>query len=375
MASDPAPADLPFLDGLAHSARSADRMLWLRVATDYFLAPVPHLNARRAEFAAALSESLRNADEPTRCAIARKLAPCEEAGEVLATLVSLGGEAALYVLGRATALPREILLEAAGGDNACARAVASREDLDPEIAAILGEHDEVEVLLALAGNPHAQFDSRLFAKLARRARQRLDAALDRRLAEALLKRGAVGLEQATLFLEADPSQRAAIMTAAQRAALGGWRAPAGLRGSAEAIGRLERFALAAEAELFAEALAEALGCTLELAKRIAGDPLGEPLAIALAALRAPADVTVRILTARDLQDGADYRRIGALARFMDALNPAAAELLVAAMIGDAARTRPQRQSVLDPNAAATPSRPQGVGSTAAPKNWLKEDRR
>ncbi|HEY1941142.1 MAG TPA: DUF2336 domain-containing protein [Roseiarcus sp.] len=372
MASDLAPADLPFLDGLAHSARSADRMLWLRVATDYFLAPAPHLHGRRAEFAAALSASLRNADDATRSAVARKLAPCAEAGEVLATLVSLGGEAALDVLRRATALRREILIEAAESDNARARAVARRDDLDQEMVAILAEHDEIEVLLALARNRRAPVDSRLFAKLARRARQRVETALDRRLAQALLDRGPAGLEQATLFLEADSGRRAAIMTAAQRAALGGWRAPTGLRSSGETIDGLERFALDAEPERFAEALAEALECSQELARRIAGDPSGEPLAVALAALRAPADVTVRILTARDLQDGADYRRIGALARFMDALNPAAAELLVAAMIGDAARPRLQRQRAPDPGAAATPSRPQAFGAGVAPKSWLKE---
>ncbi len=370
MASDLLPADLPFLDGLAHSARLADRLLWLRVATDYFLATPLH--GRRAEFAAALSESLRNVDEATRYAVARKLALCAEAGEVLTTLVSLGGEAALYVLRRAATLPRSILVEAAEGDAARARSVARRSDLDAEIVASLSEHSEVEVLLALARNRRAPFNSHLFAKLARRARQGVEAAGDRRLAQALMERGA-GLEQAALFLEADSGQRAAIMTAAQRAALGGWRAPASLRGSPEAIERLERFALDAEPERFAEALAEALECPVGLAKRMASDPSGEPLAVALAALGAPADVTVRILTSRDLQDGADYRRIGALARFKDALNPSAAEMLVAAMIGDAARPQSRRQrTVLDPHAAATPSRPQVLGSAAAPRNWLKE---
>ncbi|MBV8664816.1 MAG: hypothetical protein JO107_17165 [Hyphomicrobiales bacterium] len=370
MASDLSPAALPFLDGLAHSARLTDRLLWLRVATDYFLANPLH--GRRAEFAAALSESLRNVDEATRYAVARKLAPCAEAGEVLTTLVSLGGEAALYALRHAVGLPRPILVEAAEGDAARARSVARRGDLDAEIVAALSEHSEIEVLLALARNRRAPFNSRLFAKLARRAGQNVETAGDRRLAQALMERGA-GLEPAALFLEADSGQRAAMMTAAQRAALGGWRAPASLRGSPEAIERLERFALDAEPERFAAALAEALECPAGLAERIASDPSGEPLAVALAALGAPADVTVRILTSRDLQDGADYRRIGALARFKDALNPAAAELLVAAMIGEAARSHPRRQStVLDPHAAAAPSRPQSFGSTAAPKNWLKE---
>ena len=366
MASDLSPADLPFLDGLARSSQVADQLLWLRVATDYFLSPAAETPGRRAEFAATLAERLRDADEATRGAVARKLAPCADAVDVLVALIALGGEAALYALRRATALPRDLIVAAALADNARARAVARRDDLDSDIVAILADHDEIEVLLALARNRRAPLDFHLFAKLARRAKQRVETALDRRLAQALLERGPAGLEHAALFLEADSGSRAEIMTAAQRAALGGWRAPSSRRGSVEMLGRLERFALDAEPERFAGALAETLECSVELAKRIASDPSGEPLAVTLAALGAPGDVTVRILTSRDLQDGADYRRIGALARFKDALNPAAAELLVVAMIGDMARPRPRARTVLDPNASATPSRPQSAGAAMAP---------
>ncbi|MGD1038049.1 MAG: DUF2336 domain-containing protein [Roseiarcus sp.] len=377
MASDLSPADLPFLATLARSPRPADRRLWLRVATDYFLTSPFQTLAHGAEFAAALSEGLRDADDATRCALARKLAPCAEAADVLATLESLGGEAALHVLQCATVLPRERLLAAAAGDDARARAVARRDDLDAELVRILADHDEIEVLLALARNRRAPIDARLYAALARRAQQRIDGALDRRLAEALLDRGPTGLEQAALFLEADSSQRAEIMTVAQRAALGGPRTPVWRRETSEAIAGLERFALGGEPERFAGALAEALDCSHELAERIARDSSGEPLAVALAALGAPNDVTVRILTSRDLQDGADYRRVGALARLKDALNPAAAELVVAAMIGDSARPRARCRPVLDPGASATPSRPLGPAANesltrAGPRNWIKE---
>ena len=368
MASDLSPTDLPFLAALARSSLPADRLLWLRVATDYFLTrPFPTL-AHGAEFAAALSEGLRRADDATRCAVARKLAPCAEAADVLATIESLGGEAALVVLQSVAVLPRERLLAAAAGDNARARAVARRHDLDGELVGALADHDEIEVLIALARNRRAPIDSRLYAALARRAKQRIDGALDRRLAVALLQRGPVGLEQAALFLEADSSRRAEIMTAAQRATLGGPRTPVQRRDASQAIARLERFALDAEPERFAGALAEALECSLELAKRIAGDSSGEPLAVALAALGAPDDVAVRVLTSRDLQDGADYRRVGALARLKDALNPAAAALVVTAMIGDSARPRARRQTVLDASASATPSRPAGYAANEADLN-------
>ena len=359
MASDLSPADLPFLAALARSPLPADRLLWLRVATDYFLTRPFQTLAHDAQFAAALSDGLRRADDATRCAVARKLASCAEAADVLATIESLGGEAALVVLQSAAVLPRERLLAAAAGDNARARAVARRHDLDAELVGVLADHDEIEVLIALARNRRAAIDRRLYAALARRAKQRIDGALDRRLAAALLDRGPVGLEHASLFLEADSSRRAEIMTAAQRAVLGGPRTPVWRRETSQAIARLERFALDAEPERFASALAEALECSLELAKSIAHEPSGEPLAVALAALGAPDDVAVRIVTSRDLQDGADYRRVSALARLKDALNPAAAALVVTAMIGDSARPRARRQPVLDPSASATPSRPAG----------------
>jgi hypothetical protein len=374
LASDLSPTDLPFLATLARSPRPADRRLWLRVATDYFLTAPFSTPEHRAEFVAKLSEGLRDADDATRSAIARKLAPCAEAAEVLATLESLGGEAALHVLQCAAAAPRERLLAAAAADNARACAVARRDDLDAELAGVLAEHDEIEVLLALARNRRAAIDPRLYAALARRARQRIEGMLDRRLAEALLDRGPARVEQAALFLEADSGRRAEILTAAQRAALAAPRPSAPPREAAEAIARLERFALDADPERFAGALAATLECSVELAKRIAGDSSGEPLMVVLAALGAPNDVTVRILTSRDLQDGADYRRVGALARLKDALSPTAAKLVVAAMIGDSARPRARRQTVLDPSAAPTPSRPAAVEplAGAAPRTWIKE---
>lgn len=377
MASDQSPAGLPFLATLARSPRAADRLLWLRVATDYLLTrPFPS-SAHASEFTAALSEGLKDADEATRCAVARKLAFCAEAAEVLAAIETLGGEAALHVLQCSAVLPRERLLAAAVGDNARARAVARRDDLDADLVGILADHDEIEVLLALARNRHAPIDSRHFAVLARRAKQRIEGALDRRLANALLDRGPAGLEQAPLFLEAASSRRAEIVIAAQRATLGGPRASVWRTETYEAIRLLERFALDAEPERFATALAEALACSLDLAKKIACDPSGEPLAVALASLDAPNDVTVRILTSRDLQDGADYRRVGALARLREALTPAAAGLVVEAMIGDSARPRPRRRPVLDPDASSTPSRPLSPATgedsaRAAPRNWIKE---
>ena len=61
---------------------------------------------------------------------------------------------------------------------------------------------------------------------------------------------------------------------------------------------------------------------------IVRDPLGEPLAVTLAALCAPNDVSVRILTSCDMAAGSDYPRLSALARLQGALSAAAAANIV-----------------------------------------------
>jgi len=85
--------------------------------------------------------------------------------------------------------------------------------------------------------------------------------------------------------------------------------------------------------LLAEDLMDALGCDPDIASRIVADPSGEPLAVTLAALGAPNDVCVRLLTARDMAEGPDYPRLGALARLQGALSPVAASAVVRAFLG------------------------------------------
>ena len=139
-------------------------------------------------------------------------------------------------------------------------------------------------------------------------------------------------EYAALFMEASSAQRTLILLAVQRAELGKPRGAPPPGASSEAIAKLERFALTGESELFLGALAETLGCSISLAEKIAADRSGELLAVTLAAIGTPNDVSVRILTSSDLRDGADYRRIGALARLQDALSPSAAQRVIAAII-------------------------------------------
>ena len=377
MASDFPAADLPFLATLARSPRPADRGLWLRVATDYFLTGPFQTRPHGAGFAAELAERLRDADDATRLAVARKLAPCAEAAEVLSALESLGGQAALHVLQCAAVLPRERLLAAAAGDNARARAVARREDLDAELVAVLADHGEIEVLIALARNRRAPIDPRLYAALARRAKQRIEGTPDRRLAEALLD----GRPRAW-------TRRRCSWKPIRVGAPRSWPRPNAPRSR----GREPPFNSAtprrrsrswSDSRSRPNPNASSAPSPRRWSAR-SNSPTGSP-AIPPAnrsrsrsprsALRG--DVAVRVLTSRDLQDGADYRRVGALARLKDALNPAAAGLVMAAMIGDSARPRARHQPVLDPGASTTPSRPSGAAASqdparAAPRTWIKE---
>ena len=101
------------------------------------------------------------------------------------------------------------------------------------------------------------------------------------------------------------------------------------------LDELEQAAVARRPERFVVLLEEALGCSRQLAGAIVEDSTGEPLAVALAALGAANEVLVRILISNDLQTGASYQRIRALARLNNALNRNAATMVIAALRDEA----------------------------------------
>ena len=102
---------LPFLGSLARSPRVEDRLLWLRVAVDYFLVDATPDAALTAEFEANFAYCLAEADDENRLTVAEKLLSRGHAPPyLLAAIEALGGDAALFVLERAQGLPREKLL-------------------------------------------------------------------------------------------------------------------------------------------------------------------------------------------------------------------------------------------------------------------------
>jgi uncharacterized protein (DUF2336 family) len=354
---------LPFLASLEGQTDPGARRVLLRVATDLFVndpAPSHDAIARYEEVATPL---LRVSDSATRLIVSRKIAPrAATPSSVLNVIVALGGEACLVVLERAVAVDRALLTAAGCGLAAQASAVARRTDLDEPMTRLIAGHSAAAVVLTLARNLTAPMDEATFAKLVRRARD------DKALAEALLQRPTAPLDRAGLFLFASSAQRAAMLLAAQRAELGrqpssAWEPPQ------DAAPRLERHALARQPALFIAALADALGCEEADAERIVAEPTGEPLAVALAALGASEHATMRILLLGDA-GRIDTKRLGALTRMKDALNPAAARRIIAALIGADRQERTTSQPVLDPTAAPTPSR-----ATPTRKDLAKPDRR
>jgi uncharacterized protein (DUF2336 family) len=322
-------SEFPFLASLAASDRTGDRHIWLRVAADHFVAARPADPEKRAAFVGAMIGALKAADPETRAEIARKLAPSPATPTaLLAWFAEAGPELSDLMLERAAGFAETELLRAANRGGRSAAAVARRADLTRTLVDTLGRLDEIEALLALAGNPSAPLEGAILARLARTARRSAEAG-DRRLADALLARRPLEPECAILFLEAHPPERVEILLAAQRNQLGRPPGPTAPVDEA-ALERLENAAVGRHPELFVPALAEALGCGDDLARRIVADPSGEPLAVALASLGAPNDTLVRVLISNDLAAGG-YRRIRALARLNTALNRAAASAVMAAL--------------------------------------------
>jgi len=345
-------ADFPFMASLASSDDPKDRRIWLRVASDYFVAAEPSDSDAITRFAEAMAAQLDGADPATRMDVARRLASSPRTPlRLLMKLEASGAEVSDYVLEHAAAFTPGYLasLVAAGGKRAVA--VAKRKDLSSELQRALAERADVEALIALARNSEARLEGAALAQAIGVARQLADAG-DRRLAEALLARRPVRPETAALFLHADAAERVEILLAEQRMQLG--RPPGAPPADAGALDALELAAVARQPARFVAVLAEALECEPELARRIADDVSGEPLAVALTALGAPNEVLVRVLISNDLLAGASYQRIRALARLNNALNRNAAVAVVDALRERGGRRPPQRTEAVAPAADARP---------------------
>jgi uncharacterized protein (DUF2336 family) len=347
--------DFPFLTTLALSESARDRRIWLRVASDHFVAAEPDDRQAIETFAEVMAEQLEAADPATRLDIARKLAPSARTPlRLLLKFEAMDPELSDFVLERAVGYSDPELKEAIARGAREATAVTRRKPLSPALANLITFHDDVGVVIALARNAFAELERAALIRLLRRARSLAEEQGDPRLAEALLERRPVRAEYALLFLSARPDQRVEILLAAQRMQLG---RPPGfpLSTPSTTLEELEVAAVARQPERFVATLAEALDCDPDLAQRIVDDVSGEPLAVALCALGASNEVLVRVLISNDLAAGDSYERIRALARLNNALDRNAATMIVAAL-RDGAIMRTKHQALADGRAPAAPSR-------------------
>jgi uncharacterized protein (DUF2336 family) len=367
--------DFPFLTSLAASDSARDRRIWLRVAADHFVAAEPDDDAAIEGFTEAMSRQLDAADPATRLDIARKLAASRRTPlRLLAKLEASDAEVSDFVLENAVAYSDQELAAAVARGSRQGIAVARRANLGSKLVNRLASNGDIEVSIALARNPFTQFEVATLTRLLRRARTAADEARDLRLAEALLERRPVRAENALLFLCARPDQRVEILLAAQRLQLG--RPPRSFVSTKpNVLDELEMAAVARHPAKFVAMLAEALDCEPDLAQRIVDDGSGEPLAVALAALGASNEVLVRVLISNDLEAGASYQRIRALARLNNALDRNAATMVVEALRdGSVVATRHQPLSEgrpLGEQKRAFPARPASAGDEAQARRQAK----
>ena len=347
-------AAFPFLASLSTSESAKDRRIWLRVASDHFVAADPSDREAVELFTDAMTSRLNAADAGTRLEIARKLAPSARTpARLLALFESVESEAGDFILQHAVAFNHSDLAQAISRSKRRATVVAKRTDLSPQLVNILAEQDDTDILVTLAGNASAPLEGATLMRLLRRARKQAEDQGDRRLAEALLERRPVRSENAVLFLTANPGQRVEILLAAQRTQLG---RPAGSPTAADqtALDELERLAVARQPDRFLALLAQSLNCSENLARRIVDDSSGEPLAIALTALGAANEVLVRVLISNDLLVGSRFQRIRALANLNNALDRNAAILVIEALRDEPLHRR--RQLPIDSAVASSSSR-------------------
>jgi uncharacterized protein (DUF2336 family) len=358
-------ADLPFVAALRLSRDSRDLALWLRIASDVFVAEPSADDRAVAVFEREMVPLLQAADDQTRLDVARRLARGPSMPPALLGLFALfGGEAYRAILRRASNLTDATLLNACESSDAAAVAVASRPGIDRMLVDWLSHRHDIEILDALVRNLEAPLDSAALERIVRRAVECKALTGDSRLAASLLARAPLGVEHAQLFFCANSQQRLEILAAAQRLALGRPVQSAIEDEARNALDELETYAIARRPEQFVARLARALSCSEELALQIVEDSSGEALVVALSALGAPKEKLVRILASNDLLFGDSFGRISALARLKDALHPVAARQIIRAIGAAEARPDSRVRYVRAPDAGSAqtrgrPSRPAG----------------
>jgi hypothetical protein len=283
-------ARLRDLAASAEAKPSEMRPVLLRVTTDLFALQPQHSPEEIRLYEEMAGRLIDTADETTLAQVARKLARCADSpASLLARIKARGGEAAREIfLADPQVEWRELRHIAASGPCDQASAVAARSDLDREIVRLLAARPEREIARALAGNSLAPLSNESFRLLALRGRD------DPALARALLDRCALTPDCLPLYLSANATERAKLVTLALEASLGQTGRAAGESLDEETSTRIEAAALRQKRATFALLLADLLKCDSLCARRIVEDESCDALTLAFIAIGLPRETAARI---------------------------------------------------------------------------------
>jgi uncharacterized protein (DUF2336 family) len=270
------------------------RPILLRVATDLFALHQRHTPQEIRLYEEMADRLVADADEDSLTLVAHKLARCPDApASILRRIRARGGAPEVEILRADPRIDHPELRQAAASgacDQACA--VAARNDLDREIAKILSQRPEREVVRALAANARAPLAVEDLRRLSARGRD------DAVLARLLLDRGEPTLDVLPLYLAADAARREQLIGLVRAAGLIHTGRADGLAPlDDEATARLEACALRRKRSSFALALAGILGCDLLRARKIVADAGGDALTLAFIAIGLPQEIAARIFLA------------------------------------------------------------------------------
>lgn len=277
------------------SEAGGPKPLLLRVLVDLFVRRPSHSEDEIQHFAEIAHSILPSATRAEIDHAAMRLCTHPAApGELLDLLAARANEGAVLLFEKCRRLSTSVLQNAAASAPLpAARAIATRDDLDPATIDLLAARPEREIWVALTENEYAPLSAQLLPQLVARAQS------DLQLAQALCRRLPHRAETLGLFLHATRTDRL-LMIAAARSRMD-QTGPETTTPEAKVLAQLET-AAATSAEAFAICLAENLHLSGELALSITQDRGGEPLIITLRAMGFDADA-IASLSRDDLSEG------------------------------------------------------------------------
>jgi len=277
------------------SEAGGPKPLLLRVLVDLFVRRPSHSEDEIQHFAEIAHTILPSATRAEIDHAAMRLCTHPAApGELLDLLATRANEGAVLLFEKCRRLSTTVLQNAAASAPlAAARAIATRDDLDPATIDFLVARPEREIWVALIENEYAPLGAEILSAMVARAQS------DAQLAQAICRRLPHRAEVLGLFLHATRTDRL-LMIASARSRMGQSDTQATAL-DANVAAKLET-AARTSAKAFAECLAQSLHLSEELAHSIAQDQGGEALIIALRALGLDAD-TIASLSRDDLSEG------------------------------------------------------------------------